>query len=84
MILDSVISEIAIHILLPIAPLNINKAISDVATISKLFSSEAFAAVVMLSPIIKQTGAAISNITILMIYGISFFDILASIGSLKC
>ena len=44
--------------------LNITNAITDVATISKLFIKEAFAAVVLAKPIIKKMGAIISNTTI--------------------
>ena len=64
MILASVTSEIAAQSRFEIFSLKIKSAIRDVATISKLFSSEAFDAVVALSPIIRQIGAAISRTTI--------------------
>ena len=44
-----------------------------VATISKLLSNEAFAAVVDFKPISKQIGAAISSRIIAMVYGNSDF-----------
>ena len=45
----------------------------EVATISKLFSREAFAAVVRVSPIIRKIGAAMSSATMPSVYGRSFF-----------
>ena len=41
--------------------LNTASAMTAVATISKLFKSDALAAVVLLSPSIRQMGAAISR-----------------------
>lgn len=49
--LDEVIKEIAPHNRLLMDSLKINNAIKDVATISKLFSNDALAGVVMVSPI---------------------------------
>lgn len=60
-ILEIVIKEIAIHICLPTASLKTNKAITAVATISKLFSKDAFAEVVIVRPSIRRIGAAISR-----------------------
>lgn len=65
--LETVIREIAPHSLFLMDSLNIIKAIIYVATISKLFSKEAFAAEVVVSPIIKNIGATISNATILIV-----------------
>ena len=51
---------------------NIN-AISEVATISKLFISETLAAFEYFMPNISKIGAPISRTTIIIVYGSSFF-----------
>ncbi len=56
-----------------IASLNITRAIRAVATISKLLSREAFAALVALSPNIRSIGAAMSRSIIATVYGSSAF-----------
>ena len=48
-------------------------AMTAVATISKLLRREALAAVVLLSPSIKEMGAAISSAIIASVKGSSFF-----------
>ena len=53
--------------------LNIISAIIAVATISKLLSSDALAAVVAFNPNIKQIGAAMSKSIIATVYGNSDF-----------
>ena len=53
--------------------LNTIRAIIAVATISKLLSNDAFAAVVEFRPNSKQIGAAISKTIIAMVYGNSDF-----------
>lgn len=60
------------HILLPIASWKQIHAISDVATISKLNNSDAFAAVVRSSPHISSRGASTSSRIIATVHGISF------------
>lgn len=64
LILDNVMSTIAIHMRLPTVSLKMIRATSEVATISKLFNNEAFAGVVMESPAINAMGAAISRMII--------------------
>ena len=59
--LDSVIKPIAIHSLTDTLSLNIIKAISVVATISKLPRRDALDAVPRFIPSIRNIGAAISN-----------------------
>ena len=71
--LDSVISAIAAHSLPEIGSLKIKSAISEVATISKLPSREAFADVPLLMPSIRKTGAAMSRTIIPTANGRSFF-----------
>ena len=71
--LESVTRTMANHNFLLIASMKIINAIKEVATISKLFSSEAFAALHLVNPIIKKIGAAISKTTIATVYGSSFF-----------
>ena len=61
---------------------NSNRAMSAVATISKLFKSAAFAAVVSVSPCIRRIGAATSNSTMPKAYGQSARTSLCSFGSL--
>ena len=72
-ILDTVTSAIASQSRFEIVSLKIMSAIIDVATISKLLSSEAFAAVVIVRPIIRNIGAEMSRTTIPIVYGSSFF-----------
>ncbi len=67
MTLDSVTSAIPSQSLREIFSLNTSIAMSDVATISKLFKSDAFAADVLLMPIISAMGAAISSTTMPMV-----------------
>ena len=62
------------HSLEDMASLKITRAITAVATISKLFSSEAFAADVILSPNKRHMGAAISR-TIMAITKESSFTV---------
>ena len=62
--LDAVTNPMAPHNLREIFSPKSSSAISAVATISKLLSSEALAAVVLVRPIIRKMGAAISNATI--------------------
>ena len=52
--------------------LKITKAITEVATISKLFRSDTLAELVCIIPNIKNMGAAISRSTIATVYGSSF------------
>ena len=51
------------------------RAIMAVATISKLFSNDAFAAAVVLSPSIRNIGAAISRTTIEQLVFIKHFRV---------
>ena len=67
--LDKVIRPIASQRRLLMTSLKMTRAITDVATISKLFNRDAFADVVFASPIINRIGAAISRMIIPMIYG---------------
>ena len=71
--LAMVMSPIANHTLFEISSLNMNKAMSDVAAISKLLSRDTLAAVAVLRPIIRNIGAAISSAIIPTVYGSSFF-----------
>ena len=64
---------IAIHNCLLTFSLKISIAISDVATISKLFRSDTLAAAVPESPIIRKIGAAISRTIMPSVKGRSFF-----------
>ena len=66
-ILATVTSIIPTHSRFGIISLTTHRAITLVATISKLLRSDAFAAVVIVSPIIKKMGAAISSTTISMV-----------------
>ena len=59
--LESVTSKMARQSLAEMASLKMSKAINEVATISKLFSSEAFAEVVCARPNISKIGAIISK-----------------------
>ena len=59
-----VTKTIADHSLLEITSLKTTSAIKEVATISKLFSSDTLAEFVLLIPSISKIGAAISNTTI--------------------
>ena len=79
--LAKVMSATTIHIRLPTASLNTKNAIKEVATISKLFSREALAGVVIDSPNINAIGAAMSKTIMLMTYGISRFVTRASFCS---
>lgn len=60
-IVDTVINNIAVHNFGDIISLKQTKAIIDVATISKLFKSDALAEFVIVKPNIKKIGAAISK-----------------------
>ena len=71
--LEMTIRTIAAQSIFLILSLKTINAMSEVATISKLFRRDAFAAVALLSPVIMSIGAAISRITIRMVYGRSFF-----------
>ena len=62
--LASVTSTIASHSRLDSTSRNTSRAISEVATISKLFSKDALAEPVCRRPNIKRIGAAISSTTI--------------------
>ena len=73
MALAAVTQAIAHHRRGRIASPNRSSAMTDVATISKLFKREAFAAVVFASPAIRQIGAAMSRTTIPTVKGRSFF-----------
>ena len=66
---DNVTKNIPNHNLVLIFSLNTIRAIIAVATISKLLSNDAFAAVVEFRPNSKQIGAAISKTIIAMVYG---------------
>ena len=70
---DNVTKNIPNHNLVLIFSLNTIRAIIAVATISKLLSNDAFAAVVEFRPNSKQIGAAISKTIIAMVYGNSDF-----------
>ena len=61
--LARVISPMAAHSRREMASPKMNRAMMEVATISKLFSSEALAAVVRLSPSMRKIGAAMSSAT---------------------
>jgi hypothetical protein len=65
--LDTTIKAMASHILLGTVSLKNTNAMVEVATISKLFSSDAVEAVVIVSPTMSSIGAKISNATIAMI-----------------
>ena len=69
--LESVTSAMPIHRRLEMASRNTASAMSDVATISKLFSREAFAAFVRARPSISRIGAATSSSTIASVKGSS-------------
>ena len=70
---ETVINNIPNHNRGLIFSLNIISAIIAVATISKLLSSDALAAVVAFNPNIKQIGAAMSKSIIATVYGNSDF-----------
>ena len=70
---EIVINKMPSHKRALIFSLNIASAMIAVATISKLFSSDALAAVVHLSPSNKHMGAATSKRIIITVYGNSFF-----------
>ena len=72
MMLASVTSKMAAHSRLVSTSLKMKKAISDVATISKLFSSDTLAELVRAIPSISRMGAAISSTTMATVYGSSF------------
>jgi len=80
MILAREMKAIASHSLLPTASLKIIMAITEVAAISKLPKRAAVLEFVMLIPIIKLIGAAISSNIIKTTKGISFFVSLASVA----
>ena len=61
--LARVMSPMAAHSRLEMVSLKNHKAIIEVVTISKLLSREAFAAVVLVSPSIRNMGAPMSRIT---------------------
>ncbi len=73
-----VINAIEIQRRFPTASLKTRSAITEVATISKLLRSAAFAAVVRARPNINETGAAMSSAIIARINGSSFLASLAS------
>ena len=73
-ILDNVINPMAIHSLDVTTSLNIKRAMSVVATISKFPSNDAFEAEPIFIPIIKNIGAKISRTIIPTVYGKSVFD----------
>ena len=64
---DAVTNRIPSQSLGEIVSLKSTKAMIAVATISKLLSREAFAAVVMVSPKSRQMGAAISRTIIAIV-----------------
>jgi len=70
-ILANVISIIPVQSLPDILSLKITRAITDVATISKLFRRDTVSADELLIEIISRIGAMISNIIIAIIYGMS-------------
>ena len=72
--LDNVINPMASHSLDVTTSLNIKRAISVVATISKFPSNDAFEAEPIFIPIIKNIGAKISRTIIPRVYGKSVFD----------
>ena len=76
---ESITNAIPSQSLVLIFSLNTAKAITDVATISKLLSKDALAALVIESPSNKNIGATISSTTIAITYGNSFFVIFSSI-----
>ena len=79
--LDKITSKSAMHILFEIFSLNIINANIDVATISKLFRSDAFEAVVLDIQFIRRIGYDISSKIMPMVYGRSDLHNLADPGS---
>ena len=71
--LDNVINPIESHNLGVTTSLNIKRAMSVVATISKFPSNDAFEAEPMFIPIIKNIGAKISRTIMPTVYGKSAF-----------
>ena len=67
MTLDKSTRTIAIHNLLEIFSLKIKRAMTDVATISKLLINETLAEFVLAMPNIRNIGAAISRTTIAIV-----------------
>ena len=79
---DAVTNRIPSHNLGEIASLKTMSAITAVATISKLFRSDTFAAFVMVSPKRRHIGAAISRTTMAAVYGTSLRVRLVSLSVL--
>ena len=72
-VLAIVTMAMAIQSLEEIISLKITRAIMEVATISKLFNKDTLAELVLAMPNISKMGAIMSNTTIAMVYGNSFF-----------
>ena len=77
---DSTTKKIPAHRRGEIFSLKIISAMIAVATISKLLSKEAFAAVVLSSPISRKMGAAMSSTIMAMVCGSSAFVMLSSVA----